>query len=100
MCLAIPGRVASLREQDGTQMGEVDFGGVRKAVCMQYLPDIAVDDYVIVHVGFAIQRLDEKSALETLSTFESMGVLKEEFGDGFAIAAHQAGLPNPEETTR
>ena len=93
MCLAVPGRIVRLEDRDGTRMAEVDFGGVRKDVCLQYIPDAAVDDYVIVHVGFAIQRLDEMSAQETLKNFESLGILDEEFGDGFALAAKQAGTP-------
>jgi len=92
MCLAVPGRVLSLAEVDGTLMAEVDFGGVRKGVCMQYIPDVRVDEYVVVHVGFAIQRLDEKSAQETLANFERLGILEEEFGDGFTLAAKQAGV--------
>lgn len=91
MCLAVPGRVLSTTEQDGTLMAEVDFGGLRKEVCLAYIPDVQVDDYVIVHVGFAIQRLDEKSAQETLANFDKLGILEEEFGDGFARAARQAG---------
>jgi hydrogenase expression/formation protein HypC len=90
MCLAVPGRVISLATRDDTAMAEVDFGGVRKDVCLEYLPDVGVGDYVIVHVGFAIQRLDEQSAQETLANFEKLGILEEEFGDGFAIAARQA----------
>lgn len=93
MCLAVPGRVLSTAEADGTLMAEVDFGGVRKEVCLQYIPDAAVGEYVIVHVGFAIQRLDEKSALETLANFERLGVLEEEFGDGFERAARQVESP-------
>ena len=65
-------------------MAEVDFGGVRKEVCLQYIPDVAVGEYVIVHVGFAIQRLDERSALDTLADFERLGILEEEFGDAWA----------------
>jgi hydrogenase expression/formation protein HypC len=76
-------------------MAQVDFGGVRKDVCLEYLPDVTTGDYVIVHVGFAIQRLDEQSALETLESFEKLGVLEEEFGDGFALAAKQAGMEVP-----
>jgi len=91
MCLAVPGRVLSVEEQDGTTMAQVDFGGVRKEVCLEYIPDAAVGEYVIVHVGFAIQRLDEASAQETLGNFERLGILEEEFGDGFALAAKQAG---------
>ena len=92
MCLAVPGRVVSTTEQDGQLMAEVDFGGLRKEVCLAYIPDVRVDEYVIVHVGFAIQRLDEQSAQETLASFEKLGILEEEFGDGFALAAKQAGV--------
>ena len=92
MCLAVPGRILSIAEVDGTVMAEADFGGVRKNVCLQYVPDAAVGEYVVVHVGFAIQRLDEESALETLANFERMGILEEEFGDGFTQAARQAGV--------
>ncbi|RDI61605.1 HypC/HybG/HupF family hydrogenase formation chaperone [Nocardia pseudobrasiliensis] len=98
MCLAVPGKVLSTHERDGTLMSIVDFGGVHKDVCLQYIPDATIGDYVIVHVGFAIQRLDEDSALATLAEFERLGVLNEEFGDGFALAAAQAGLDNPEAT--
>jgi len=91
MCLAVPGRVVSVTERDGTTMAEVDFGGLRKEVCLAYIPEVQVDEYVIVHVGFAIQRLDEASAKETLANFDKLGILEEEFGDGFAQAARQAG---------
>jgi hydrogenase expression/formation protein HypC len=95
MCLAVPGQVVSVETRDDTRMAEVDFGGVRKDVCLEYLPDVDAGDYVIVHVGFAIQRLDEQSALDTLANFEKLGVLEEEFGDGFALAAKQAGMEVP-----
>jgi hydrogenase expression/formation protein HypC len=90
MCLAVPGRVVSVHEADGQTMAQVDFGGLRKEVCLAYIPDVQVDEYVIVHVGFAIQRLDEASARETLASFEKLGILEEEFGDGFELAARQA----------
>jgi hydrogenase expression/formation protein HypC len=95
MCLAVPGRVLSIAEVDGTPMADVDFGGVRKEVCLQYVPDAVVGDYVVVHVGFAIQRLDEESARQTLADFERLGLLEEEFGDGFSRAARQAGVETP-----
>ena len=91
MCLAVPGRILSIVEADGTLMAEVDFGGVRKSVCLEYIPDATVGEYVVVHVGFAIQRLDEASARETLENFERLGILEEEFGDGLGRAARQAG---------
>ncbi|MCM2411226.1 MULTISPECIES: HypC/HybG/HupF family hydrogenase formation chaperone [unclassified Streptomyces] len=93
MCLAVPGRVLSTAEVDGTVMAEVDFGGVRKEVCLQYIPDVTVGEYVIVHVGFAIQRLDERSAQDTLANFERLGILAEEFGDGLELAAQQGQSP-------
>ena len=93
MCLAVPGRVISLEDRDDARMAEVDFGGVRKEVCLEYVPDVVVCEYVVVHVGFAIQRLDEESATATLDSFERLGILEEEFGDGFALAARQAGVP-------
>ena len=95
MCLAVPGRVLEISERDGTRIAQVDFGGVSKEVCLEYVPDLQVGEYTIVHVGFALQRLDEESARRTLAEFEHLGVLKEEFGDGFELAARQAGLDNP-----
>ncbi|MEU9763176.1 HypC/HybG/HupF family hydrogenase formation chaperone [Streptomyces sp. NPDC047985] len=89
MCLAVPGRVLHTAEVDGVPMAEVDFGGVRKEVCLQYVPDAVTGEYVIVHVGFAIQRLDEISARATLADFERLGLLEEEFGDGLDAAATQ-----------
>jgi hydrogenase expression/formation protein HypC len=77
MCLAVPGVVESIREESGTRMGRVNFGGVVKDVCLAYLPEIAVGDYTIVHVGFAISKIDEASALATLQTFEDLGLLEE-----------------------
>jgi hydrogenase expression/formation protein HypC len=95
MCLAVPGKILSVEDRDGTLMSVVDFGGVRKDVCLQYLPDAEVGQYVVVHVGFALQRLDEESAKRTLAEFEHLGVLKEEFADGFELAARQAGADHP-----
>ena len=62
MCLAVPGKILSLENRDGTLMSLVDFGGIQKDVCLEYIPDATVGEYVVVHVGFAIQRLDEESA--------------------------------------
>ena len=78
MCLAVPGRVESIRDAQGLRMGRLNFGGVLKDVCLAYVPDIAVGDYAIVHVGFAISRLDAVAAQATLRTFEELGLLGEE----------------------
>lgn len=77
MCLAVPGQVESIRDEQGTRMGRVNFGGVVKDVCLAYLPELAVGDYAIVHVGFAISKIDEASARETLRTFAELGILEE-----------------------
>ena len=80
MCLGVPGKVVELYEHAGMRMATVDFGGVRKEACLEYIPDLAVGDYAIVHVGFAISQLDEESALETLRLLHEVGLLDEEFG--------------------
>ncbi|MEV4443272.1 HypC/HybG/HupF family hydrogenase formation chaperone [Streptomyces sp. NPDC049577] len=92
MCLAVPGKVISVHERDGTRMAKVDFGGAVKDVCLAYLPDIQVGEYAVVHVGFALQRLDEEAALATLDLFARIGALEEEFGDPWSRAAAEAGL--------
>ncbi|MEU5976881.1 HypC/HybG/HupF family hydrogenase formation chaperone [Streptomyces sp. NPDC047315] len=96
MCLAVPGRVMEIGERDGTRMAVVDFGGVVKDVCLEYLPDLRVGEYAIVHVGFALQRLDEESARRTLELFGELGLLQEEFGDPWEAAAEQADAPDPQ----
>ncbi|MFE9629848.1 HypC/HybG/HupF family hydrogenase formation chaperone [Streptomyces sp. NPDC006463] len=95
MCLAVPGRVLDIGERDGTRMATVDFGGVQKEVCLEYLPDLQVGEYAIVHVGFALQRLDEESAKQTLELFAQLGMLQEEFGDPWEAAAAAGGAPWP-----
>ncbi|NLP11037.1 HypC/HybG/HupF family hydrogenase formation chaperone [bacterium] len=60
MCLAIPGRVENLEQQDGMLMGRVDFNGIRKMVCLDYVPDVQIGQHVMVHAGFAIQIVDEE----------------------------------------
>lgn len=96
MCLAVPGKVLEIGERDGTRIAQVDFGGVTKEVCLEYVPDLQVGEYTIVHVGFALQRLDEQSALETLELFKQMGDLDAELGDHWGRAARESGLPVPE----
>ena len=80
MCLGVPGRVVEVWDVEGTRFADVDFGGVHKTVCLAYVPDVTVGDYAIVHVGFALTKLDEESALESLELFRSVGLLDEELG--------------------
>lgn len=78
MCLAIPGRVEEILLEEGVRMGRVNFGGVIKRVCLDYVPEIKVGEYTIVHVGFALERIDEENARQTLELFRQMGALDEE----------------------
>lgn len=82
MCLGVPGRVEQIWDSHGVPMAEVDFGGVRKEVCLAYVPEAAVGDYTIVHVGFALTRLDEQSARRSLELFAELGLLTEELAAG------------------
>ena len=77
MCLGIPGKVPEIRQQDSLSMGRVEFGGIVKDICLAYLPEVQVGDYVLVHVGFAISRIDEQEAEEIFSYIEQIGELSE-----------------------
>jgi hydrogenase expression/formation protein HypC len=80
-------------------MGRVNFGGVVKNVCLDYVPEVGVGDYTIVHVGFALSKIDEESALETLELFRKMGALEEELAgedEAFARAAQAPQSPCPD----
>ena len=81
MCLAIPGKVEHIDTGVDPVMGTVSFGGIRKSICLEWLPDIRVGDYVVVHVGFAIARMDEQEALETLKIFGEMEELSRNSGE-------------------
>ena len=78
MCLAIPGKLIDIQEDPyGVLMGRANFGGIVKQVCLQYTPEVKPGDYVLVHVGFAITRLDEEEAVKTLATLKELGELSE-----------------------
>jgi hydrogenase expression/formation protein HypC len=99
MCLAIPGRVESISTEGDVCIGRVNFGGIVKRVCLDYVPDIQVGDYTVVHVGFAISRIDEESAEKTLAVFRQMGMLDEELADeeaAFSRAAQMIPSPCPD----
>jgi hydrogenase expression/formation protein HypC len=99
MCLAIPGKVEEITEENGLRVGRVNFGGVVKRVCLDYVPEVVVGDYTIVHVGFALSKIDEETAEKTLADFRAMGILDEELGseeDAFARAANAPQSPCPD----
>jgi hydrogenase expression/formation protein HypC len=80
MCLGVPGKLIEIYETAGLPMGKIDFGGIVKEACLAYLDDPSVGDFVLVHVGFALQKIDEEAALETLQTLRTMGELDAELG--------------------
>ena len=78
MCLGVPGRIEEVHDDDlGMRMGRVSFGGIVKDVCLAYVPEAKVGDYVLVHVGFALSVIDEEEARRTLETLATMGELAE-----------------------
>lgn len=82
MCLAIPGKVLEIETDVQPVMGKVSFGGINKRVCLEWLPDVKVGEYVIVHVGFALSKVDEEEALETIKMINEMGDALDELQAG------------------
>ena len=80
MCLAIPGKIVEITSVDGLQMARVDFGGVFREACLDYVPEARVGDYCVIHVGFAISLLSEKEAKETLDLLKQISDLENELG--------------------
>ena len=80
MCLGIPGKIVEKFEVDGRQMGKVDFGGVIKEACLDFVPEAQVGQYCIIHVGFALNILDEKEAMGTLELFRQIEDVEQELG--------------------
>lgn len=100
MCLAIPGRIIEVYESGGLQMGRVDFGGIVKEACLAYLEDPQVGEYTMIHVGFAISKVDEEEAFRTLELLHEMGQIAEELGIdvyGNPIEVEPEDKPLPEE---
>jgi hydrogenase expression/formation protein HypC len=99
MCLAIPGKVEEITTDGLIRVGRVNFGGVVKSVCLDYVPEVEVGDYTIVHVGFAISKIDEATAQQTLADFRELGMLDEELGseeEAFARAAEAPRMACPD----
>ena len=99
MCLAIPGKVEEMATENGLRMGRVSFGGVIKNVCLDYVPEIEVGDYTIVHVGFGLSKIDPEEAEKTLDLFREMGMLEAELEseeEAFARAASAPQSPCPD----
>lgn len=78
MCLAIPGKILSSVERDGVRSGRIQFGGITREACLDFVPEAAIGDYVIVHVGFAISKVDREEAERSYELLESLGLLQAE----------------------
>ncbi|HEY1221851.1 MAG: HypC/HybG/HupF family hydrogenase formation chaperone [Bryobacteraceae bacterium] len=81
MCLAVPGKIIEAEERDGNRIAKVQFGGIVRQAYLNFVPEAQVGDYVMVHVGFAISRVDAEEAARTYRLLEDMGLLAEELGD-------------------
>ena len=91
MCLGIPGKVLEIHSgEGGVPMGKVEFGGIARDICLAYLPEVVVGDYVLVHVGFAISKIDEQEAQEIFSYIDQIGELAEA-GESFDALSSYAG---------
>jgi hydrogenase expression/formation protein HypC len=80
MCLGVPGKIVETYEKGGLRMARVDFGGIFREACLDYVPEAQIGEYCIIHVGFAISLLSESEAMETLELLRQIGAIEEELG--------------------
>jgi hydrogenase expression/formation protein HypC len=76
MCLAVPGKITEIYKKNDLLMGKIDFGGVTREACLTYVPEAQVGDYTIIHVGFALNLIDENEAMETLALLKEISDLE------------------------
>jgi hydrogenase expression/formation protein HypC len=82
MCLGVPGKIVEIHEQGGLRMAKVDFGGIFREACLDYVPEAKSGDYCVIHVGFAISLLSEREARETLDLLNRIAAVEKETGGG------------------
>ena len=80
MCLAVPGKILETKEENGSRLGRVQFGGITRQVQLDFVPEARIGDYVIVHVGFALSKVNAEEAERTYQLLEEMGMLDDELG--------------------
>ena len=86
MCLGVPGRIVeTYTTENDLRMARVDFGGITKEACLAYVPEAKVGDYTLIHVGFALNIIDEKEALETLDLLREIDALGDELDEDLAV---------------
>lgn len=87
MCLGVPGKIIEIYDRNGLAMGKIDFGGVFREACLAYVPEAQIGDYTVIHVGFALNLIDEAEALETLALLKQISDLDQELGPGAGIGS-------------
>jgi len=80
VCLGIPGRITEIYQANGLRMAKIDFGGVLREACLEYVPEALVGDYALIHVGFALNLISEQEAMETLDLLRQISDLGSELG--------------------
>ncbi|MGA9532740.1 MAG: HypC/HybG/HupF family hydrogenase formation chaperone [Anaerolineales bacterium] len=80
MCLGVPGKIVEIYDAGGLRMGRIDFGGVQREACLEYVPEAEIGEYTVIHVGFAISRLSEKEAMASLELINELVDLTTELG--------------------
>lgn len=80
MCLGVPGKITEIYDKDGLKMGKVDFGGIVREACLDFVPEAQIGEYTVIHVGFAISLLSEEEAQKTLEMLREITNLGEELG--------------------
>jgi hydrogenase expression/formation protein HypC len=78
MCLGIPGQITEIYQANGLKMGKIDFGGVTREICLEYVPEVQIGDYALVHVGFALNLISEQEAQETIELLQQIAEYDEE----------------------
>jgi hydrogenase expression/formation protein HypC len=82
MCLGVPAKIVEIYQKNGLKMARVDFGGIFRETCLDYVPEAKVGEYCVIHVGFAISLLNEAEAMETLDLLKQIGAIEQELGAG------------------
>ncbi len=89
MCLGVPGKIVEISENNGLKMAKVDFGGIVRETCLEYLPEAKVGDYTVIHVGFAISLLSEEEAKASLDMLREIIDLEDELGIGYSAESQK-----------
>ncbi len=84
MCLGVPGKIIEIDDSGALRMAKVDFGGIVRQACLEYVPEAKIGDYTVIHVGFAISLLSEEEALDSLDALKELVSLEEELGIGYS----------------